>query len=345
MSEFSSENRRYPSNQQEYFGQILSITMSCAECKEFQEIGRENLQLRVKSCTICSKEYALCFCNEVCLKTTPGSITKFNYEYLTCDNGGCDYLGVRCTNCQKLCKIKVSKDNKLFWYCKSDNQQCNFFKQHVVVSLRNHVDSCKDILFINADILCRLIFRYVDNLEYIDILKKFYAAGKLDNDELNEIRKFLIDKSPQIVNAIENDILKVHLRNSPCTPNRSVNYNEFKTILDQQGVSPTPNIASNNEIDKLNRNFRLFKDEMRENFDKMQGQTQDNFRNLEDEFKRKFSTLENELESRIEKNLSDVKTELQGLKDQTKENNDNIERNFSILFKKLKVNIYYANFY
>src|SRR5688572_6346516 len=184
----SSEYRRYPGNQEQYHGQLiprsnsdrlqssldstgLDLTMSCTNCEEFQEIRRDALQLRVKSCITCSKDYAYCFCNEICYKVTPGQRTEFNYEYLTCDKGECDYLGVRCSNCRKLCKILVSKDeNKLFWCCKSNNNQCHFFKQHVVTSLRNHIESCKNILSINADILCKLILRYVDNLEFIDIL-------------------------------------------------------------------------------------------------------------------------------------------------------------------------------
>jgi hypothetical protein len=153
----------------------------------------------------------------------------------------------------------------------------------------------------------------VDKLDYIDILKKFYNAGKLLDHELNEIRSFLIDKSPQIVNAIENDILKIHLRYSPSTPNRSINYNEFKTILSQQKVSPTPvvnsnesifqDIASNTEIAELNQKFISFKEEMHDKYNKMKGQTENDFKNLESDLKRKFSTLEDDLKSRTEENL------------------------------------------
>jgi hypothetical protein len=68
----------------------------------------------------------------------------------------------------------------------------------------------------------------VDNLEFIDILNKLYTAGKLNNTELNKIKSYLNDRSPQIVNVIENDILKAY---SPTTPNRRINQNEFNNIL------------------------------------------------------------------------------------------------------------------
>src|SRR5947208_193902 len=161
--------------------QVNESQLTCT-CDEFQEIRRDTWQNSVRSCINCGKEYAYCFCNKICHKVTPGTIIKFNYEYLTCDGEECDYLGVRCTTCQKLCDILISKDeNKMFWCCKT--QDCQFFKQHVINSLKNHVECYKNTLTINVDILVKHIFRYVNTLKFIDILKKLFNAGNLNDTE------------------------------------------------------------------------------------------------------------------------------------------------------------------
>lgn len=187
---------------------------------------RDRLHLRLKTwLSTCNKEYPYCFCNEICFKTTLRSITKYTYEYLTCDKDKCDYLEVRCTNCWKLCNIFVSNNgSKLFWGCKNNNSQCQFFKQNVLKSLRNHINSCRNVVSINEDILCRLILWYMDNLEFINILKKLYTFGKLNKIALNKIKNYLSDRSPQIVSVIDNEILSL------TTPSRSVTYETIDTL-------------------------------------------------------------------------------------------------------------------
>ncbi|GES94433.1 hypothetical protein GLOIN_2v1790329 [Rhizophagus clarus] len=207
-------------------------------------------------------KYAYCFCNQVCHKVIPGGISKYNYEYIVCNNEECEFIGVRCTTCLCLCKIFVLKEGNLFWSC-NNNNQCNFFKQHVLVSLRNHIESCKSLLSINVKTLSEFIFRYVENLAFINILKKLYNYGKLNEINLNEIIEYLADESPGIVGVIKNQIL------FSTTPNRLISQDSINNIMNFQNISPTPNelgMLSSIDIIKLKHKFEA---EVQDNFNEI----------------------------------------------------------------------------
>lgn len=327
------ENRQFPGNQEEFYQ--TSFDLPC-NCDEFQEIRKDNL--RLKSCIECSKEYAYCFCNEVCNNSTTGSISKHRYEYLTCDKEVCEFLGVRCSDCRKLCTIFVSKDdNSLFWGC-NNKDYCHFYKQKVVHSLRNYIKSCLDLFFINEEILCKLISRYVDNLKFIDIIKKL---NHLDIDVI----KSHLDDNPHIVSAIENELF------SPITTP--------KGKLNTVGL----NINNSSNIDDLNQNYNLLKVEIQEKFKALERNLElwneenaqhfeNDFQNLEEELRNKnkqdFIKLEEELKSQNEKNFNKLGNDLKelqvqsqenyvSLKDKIEENSKDINKNLVALFKDFKV--------
>jgi len=268
-----------PGYQQQYreMQESLITSSTCEPCDEFQIIVRDALY--IKYCINCGKEYACCFCNEICYEVTPGSITRNKYEYLTCEN--CDYLGIRCTVCRKLCKIYVSKnDSKLFWGCKT-SEQCYFFKEHVDISLKNHVKSCKDMVSINsdnyADILCKFIFRYVDNLEFANILNKLYIAGKLNDTSLKEIKIFF-SKKPEIVNHIENEIINYYSSPTTLNRNRQGNYSSSSTIPNRE----FSNMDIENKIqEKLDKIRLQIKTDLESKLQEVKDKAQENYESLE----------------------------------------------------------------
>ena len=306
---------KYPNNQQDYYGPL--IQSNCVTCEEFQEI---KIQPRVKSCINCSKEYAYCFCNEICYKVTPGSITSYNYEYLTCNKRKCDYLGVRCTACRRLCTIFATKEEtKLFWGCKNENE-CHFFKQNVVDSLRNHIESCNSILSINVDVWCKLIFRYVDNLKFTDILNKSYKAGKLNDMSLNEIKNYFSNEGPEIASYIENEIINY----TPITPTRN-NRNKNQT-------TSTPVLPDMN-IEELNQSFKILEKEIYQ-IKKSEKNFQENLVQFKTEIESKFQEnsvkLKDDIEKKFEDHLLKFKTDIEN-------KFDKFDVNFSKLFGKLNI--------
>ncbi|GES80725.1 hypothetical protein GLOIN_2v1790329 [Rhizophagus clarus] len=278
------EPQRYPSNQEQYSGQLIPSSLTrnnlvppCENCKEFQEIRQDN-HLCVKSCIHCFKEYANCFCNQVCNKVIPGGISKYNYKYIVCNNEECEFIGVRCTTCLCLCKIFVSKEGNLFWGCNSN--------------------------------------------------------------------EYLADESPGIVGVIKNEIL------SPTTPNHFISQNSINDIMNFQNISPTPNelgMSSSIEIIELKCKFEAELqnnfNEIRKDFDELKNelksQTNKNFNNLKDKLtsqnEKNFSNLEEKLIIQTESSISLFNKEFLEFKEQNQKNNDQIQDNFSILFKKLKI--------
>ncbi|CAB4434574.1 unnamed protein product [Rhizophagus irregularis] len=222
--------------------------MACINCEEFIKI------LRAKSCKTCSKEFLYCFCEKLYHKVTKGSIENFKYEYLTCDE--CDYLGVRCTYCGKLCKIYTSKaDCSLFWSCRN-HDQCHYYKQQVIHSIKNQIKKYKNIIVINEEILCLLIFRIVDEFEFINILSELFNSNKLSVHTIEEIKKRLSDGNSKIIDIIDSDVLKL---NTPSTPNRDSNLNAINVneMLNLQSLTATSVYDSESLNEKEFKSLRL----------------------------------------------------------------------------------------
>ncbi|UZO05436.1 uncharacterized protein OCT59_025786 [Rhizophagus irregularis] len=169
------EDQSYPPNQEQYSGQLIPLLLTrnnlvppCENCEEFKEICQDN-HLHVKSCIHCFKEYAYCFCNQVCHKVTPGGISKYNYEYIICNNEECEFIGVKCTTCLCLCKIFVSKKGNLFWGC-SNNDQYNLHRYYPKV-------------FTFLQVLCDLCcFGYVDLLFLSRKVSDFFQKLTQDSE-------------------------------------------------------------------------------------------------------------------------------------------------------------------
>src|SRR3954469_6022481 len=105
-------------------------------CKEpnidlLLDIKTDKFQISKKSCGECNKEFALCFCNLICNEITS---SKRQHEYLVCINRNCNFLGVRCLFCNKLCSILYSSNSiNLFWGCFCTDKS---FKEWLDKSLR-----------------------------------------------------------------------------------------------------------------------------------------------------------------------------------------------------------------
>jgi hypothetical protein len=298
------------------------------------DFSRQNNQTHTTSVDFVDCEN--CFCNELC-KITSGSIIRNNYEYLTCDKKECDYLGVRCTSCRNLCNIIISRDTstcRLFWGCqRSNNNNCQFFKRDFLVSLTNHVPNCENILSINANVLCKYVSKYVDKLQFTNILKRFFEAGKLNNASLDEIKKYFSDDRA-IIDFIENEFVVI----DPTTPNRN-------NILPIRNLdSPTPNRHNMLPIRNLDSPTRYT--ELDEDID---------IKKLEEKFNKQFEIMQEKhdfLEKKFDDNLVKINTDISGLNNKMEENlvtiksdivglnnkMDKIEGNFSTLFRSLKLN-------
>lgn len=122
-----------------------------------------------------------------------------------------------------------------------------------------------------------------------------------------------------------------------------------------QNSSPTPNelgISSSINVIDLKRKFEADLcdnfEEIRKDFDKLKNnlrsQTDKNFNDLKDELTSQnannFSNLEEELKKQNESSIGLLRTKFLEFKEQNQKNNDQIQDNFSTLFKKLKVIIF-----
>lgn len=235
--------------------------LNCINCEEFIE------NLHAKSCKICSKEFPYCFGKKLCYKVTKGSIEIFKYEYLTC--GECDYLGVRYTYCGKLCKIYASKAG-LFWSCSNHD----FYKQRVIHSIKNQIKKYENIITMNEEILCSLIFRIVNEFEFIYILSNFLNSDKLSVHAIEDIKKRLSDENSKIVDIIDLDVLKLNTS----TPNRDLNLNAISVneMFNLQSLTPTPVYVSESLKDDYNLDkeiYRKDKDKLNEWQRRMEAET------------------------------------------------------------------------
>uniref|UniRef100_U9UIU3 Uncharacterized protein n=2 Tax=Rhizophagus irregularis TaxID=588596 RepID=U9UIU3_RHIID len=119
-----------------------------------------------------------------------------------------------------------------------------------------------------------------------------------------------------------------------------------------QNSSPTPNelgISSSINVIDLKRKFEADLcdnfEEIRKDFDKLKNnlrsQTDKNFNDLKDELTSQnannFSNLEEELKKQNESSIGLLRTKFLEFKEQNQKNNDQIQDNFSTLFKKLKI--------
>ena len=321
------------------YSQHYNAPDGCSICEEFIEINKNKLLL--KSCIDCHKEYPYCFCGKICIKVIPGSMAKHNYEYLTCDENEnkCNYLGVRCTVCRRLCSIKATKlGDKLFWYC-NNSEPCHFYKQNFLYSLTNHIENCKEILTVNSvNVLCKLIFRYVNKLEFLDILKNLYNNGKLDNDLMGAIINYFKDEGEsEIVNYIENEIMKYFSPSqyTPTTPTRPVR-------REDDNIERLENRLE--ELEDRNENkMKELEDELQKKIEELENKFQRRFVGFENKLKiqndKKIEELENKLQIRFDENQNKFKEFENELKMRFDENRNDLDSKFTALFQKLNISI------
>src|SRR2546421_10361206 len=81
-------------NKRFYIFKIKKILkkMSLCDCNSLRSLQKEALQITVKVCQACRKEFAYCFCNNLCKEITS---SKGHY-YLTCANDQCMQIAIRC---------------------------------------------------------------------------------------------------------------------------------------------------------------------------------------------------------------------------------------------------------
>jgi len=154
--------------------------MSCSFCNaSLIETNGQYTQLPKKSCESCNVEFAVCFCGVICKTTLQGKKPN-KYEYLSCKD--CDYLGVRCTECKKLCEIKLSGKEanypyNLYWRCDCEKFG---FKGFLEDSLRNHVSRYRKLPYINEDVLCNFVINCVELSYFKYILIGIQNTRSLD---------------------------------------------------------------------------------------------------------------------------------------------------------------------
>lgn len=195
--------------------------MTCYICNSTLETTpKDYLQLPSKFCNQCKTEFSVCFCDTVCEDVIKGSREKLNYEYIVCRN--CVYLGVRCTNCKRLCDIEISKSKSkhpfsLYWCCRTCED--NAFKGFVEDSLRKYVNEYREIACIDEEILCKFIFYYVDIFTFKHICRTLQYKKSLDFKKMVEL---LTVKHPK--ESIVEIIKDCQNEGSCCsTPNKNKN--------------------------------------------------------------------------------------------------------------------------
>ena len=316
--------------------------MSLCDCNSLRSLQKEALQITVKVCQACRKEFAYCFCNNLCKEITS---SKGHY-YLTCANDQCMQIAIRCQYCKKLCNIYVSKSNKnLFWGCSCQGDS-SFFKVHVEVAARKYVTRLSNLTHINEEILCNLIIRNVDFFNFKKIVNILNRENLIDTDNLvsslnNEYPTMTFDKSDfGIVHTPQGQIDQNQFLN---TPQRQIDQtfidNQF---LRNQDISPTNSTSQNQFLNIFTRLNEI--DEKFEEFERFKSQTHMHFNNVEsrfDEFKNKNSEFERrllEMNGNFENKFNEIQLRTTSIDENYKTLNQNVQDNFSALFQKLDVN-------
>lgn len=253
--------------------------MPCCENSNIVEIQKDKLKIKIKKCNECSKESALCFCNNICKETKS---SRGQHEYLTCFSGDCKFLGVRCLLCSKLCKIICSsKGDRLCWCCSCEGQGKGF-KAWLDDSLRKYVVKCSDITTINEEIMCSLVLRYEGYFTFKTFIERFCNNNKLDLEKIKEILNN--DYPGTNFEGLEENIAK-----HQSTPKRYSSNYLTETDLDNNYFNSSNFSQLRDQINKLNK--RLDEEiEMRKDEDER----------IRAEYENKFTNIEQKIGSNIE---------------------------------------------
>ncbi|GBB84735.1 hypothetical protein RclHR1_11300004 [Rhizophagus clarus] len=327
-------NIKYPSNQQQYQGTLIQCF-----CKDFDE--RTVYQKRVKFCKNCSKEYPYCFCKEVCSKETLGSISLNQYEYLTCYLGKCEYLGVRCTSCRTLCTITVlnneaSLNEALTWCCNNADYLCPSFKENFMNSIKKHVKGHSGIKSLDSEIFCKFIYQYIDNFQFMNLLRNLNKSAMLNNKMINEIKGFLTENNPSLAITIEKEAFSLNSTNVYVKHGK----NSYLTKFKQDSLS---SVKNNLECQKSNRN-----ENMQGDFDiRIITKNEERIEKLEKELKRRFSDLENDLKREYDEERKKIRICIESYQKKNEEalkkinkSIDDIKYQNDQIIKKFGINIY-----
>lgn len=284
--------------------------MACSICKSpsatFYHAKRDYLQLSTKICNECKAEYSICFCGAACENTIKGSNERLNYEYLICNE--CSYIGVRCTRCNKLCDIEISKDTSkhpysLYWCCRTCDVE-NRFKGFVEDSLRKYVNKYREIACINEEILCNFIFYYVDIFSFKYICKMLSFKQSLDYDEMIALLKAKHPDNENIIKIINECQIK---NEGYSTPRNRIS----------RSVSVTPNNRPRDDLPTETDSFRRF---FEIDWDRM---NEEKFNEME----RKLDIFIKNFKERLDHTDKSVK-ELTDFKDSSNDNIANLQATF-----------------
>jgi hypothetical protein len=123
-------------------------------------------------------------------------------------------------------------------------------------SIKNQIKKYKNFIVINEEILCSLIFRIVDEFEFINILSELFNSNKLSVHAIEVIKKRLSYGNSKIIDIIDSDVLKI---NTPSTPNRDSNLNATNAskVINLQSLTPTPVYDSESLNEKVIKSLQL----------------------------------------------------------------------------------------